>query len=179
MTRMKRKSVPTPNKSALLRKSGRLRIVLRVEEWRWRRSVETPKLIRRAARMAAKSADAPFGTLTVLLTDDTALKNLNRRFRGKPRTTNVLSFPSSDPAYLGDIAIAYGITAREARAQGKRIKAHAAHLVIHGVLHLSGYDHQKEPDALVMEALEAKILARLGFPNPYSDKLYRGKGKAA
>lgn len=179
MTRTKRKSVATPNRSASLRKSERLRIVLRVEEWRWRRNAETLKLIRRAARMAAKSSNVPVGTLTILLTDDTALKDLNRRFRGKPRTTNVLSFPSPDPAYLGDIAIAYGVTAREARAQGKRIKAHAAHLAIHGVLHLSGYDHQRARDASVMEDLETQILARLGFSNPYSGKLYRGKGKAA
>ena len=171
--------MPAPNKSDSPRKPERLSIVLRVEEWRWRRNAETLKLIRRAARMALKSADAAAGTLTVLLTDDTALKDLNRRFCGKPRTTNVLSFPSPDPAYLGDIAIAYGIVAREARAQDKRIKAHAAHLTVHGVLHLSGYDHHKEPDALVMEALEAQILARLGLPNPYSGKLYRGKGKAA
>jgi probable rRNA maturation factor len=176
---MKRKSVPAPNKSASPRRSKRLRIVLRVEEWRWRRNAETLKWIRRAARMAAKSAGSPHGTLTILLTDDTVLEELNRRFRGKPKTTNVLSFPSPDPAYLGDIAIAYGIVAREARAQGKRIKTHAAHLVIHGVLHLRGYDHRRRPDASVMEALEARILARLGFPNPYSDKLYRGKGKAA
>ncbi len=129
--------------------------------------------------MAVQSTHATVGTLTILLTDDAALKKLNRRFRGKPRTTNVLSFPSPDPCYLGDIAIAYEITAREAKAQGKRIKAHAAHLVAHGVLHLAGYDHQNEPDALVMEALEAQILARLGISNPYSGKLYRDKGKAA
>ncbi len=179
MTRMKRKSVPAANKSVSPRKPKRYSIVLRVEDWHWRRNAETPKLIRRAARMALKSVNAPLGTLTILLTDDAALKDLNRRFRGKPRTTNVLSFPSPDPAYLGDIAIAYGITAREARAQGKPIKAHAAHLAAHGVLHLSGYDHQKDPEALAMEASEAQILARLGLPNPYSGKLYRGKGKAA
>ena len=130
--------MPTPGKTNSLRKPERLKIVLRVEDWRWRRNPETLKLIRRAARMAAKSTDASVGTLTILLTDDAALKSLNLKFRGKPRTTNVLSFPSPDPSYLGDIAIAYGITAREARARGNRIKAHAAHLAVHGVLHLSG-----------------------------------------
>ena len=171
--------MPTPGKSSALRKPERLKIVLRVEDRRWRRNAETPKLIRRAARMAVKFTGASVGTLTILLADDAVLKSLNRRFRGKPRATNVLSFPSPDPAYLGDIAIAYGKTAREAKAQGKRIKAHAAHLAVHGVLHLSGHDHQKEPDASLMEALEAQILARLGISNPYSGKLYRDKGKAA
>jgi probable rRNA maturation factor len=172
-------SVPTRGKSAPLRKPERLKIVLRVEDWRWRRNAETLKLLRKAARMAAKSTDATARTLTILLADDAALKSLNLKFRGKPKTTNVLSFPSPDPSYLGDIAIAYGITAREARAQGKRIKAHAAHLVVHGVLHLGGYDHQNEPEAVGMEALEVQILHRLGFSNPYSGKLYRDKGKAA
>lgn len=179
MKRMKRQSVAAPIRPGLGRKPTRLTIELRVEDWRWRRNGATLKLIRRAARLALKSADMPLGTLTILLSDDAALKALNRRFRGKPRTTNVLSFPSPDPAYLGDIAIGYGIVAREARAQGKRIKAHAAHLAVHGVLHLAGYDHQNEPEALAMEALEAKILGRLGLRNPYCFKTYRSKGKAA
>jgi probable rRNA maturation factor len=136
-------------------------------------------LIRQAARLAVKSTEMPLGALTILLSDDATLRALNRRFRGKPRTTNVLSFPSPDPAYLGDIAIAYGIVAREAHAQGKRIKAHAAHLAVHGVLHLAGYDHQKEAEALEMEALEGQIFGRLGLRNPYCGKLYPGKGKAA
>ena len=168
-----------PGKPGSARKPERLKIVLRVEDRRWRRNAETVKLIRRAARLAVKSANASVGTLTILLTDDAALKSLNRKFRGKPRATNVLSFPSPDPSYLGDIAIAYGVTAREAKAQGKRIKAHAAHLAVHGVLHLGGFDHQKEPEASVMEALEAEILACLGFSNPYSCRLYRDRGKAA
>ena len=171
--------MPAPGKSAAPRKSDRLKIELRVEDWRWRRNAGTLKLLRRAARMAVKASDRCEGTLTVLLTDDAVLKKLNRNFRGIPRTTNVLSFSSPDPSYLGDIAIAYGVTAREARAQGKRIKAHAAHLVVHGVLHLSGHDHQNEPEAMAMEALEVQILGRLGFSNPYSGKLYRDKGKAA
>ncbi len=168
-----------PIKPGLGRKPTRLTIELRVEDWRWRRNPLTLKLIRKAARLALKSADMPPGTLTILLSDDAALKALNRRFRGKPRTTNVLSFPSPDPAYLGDIAIGYGIVAREAHAQGKRIKAHAAHLAVHGVLHLAGYDHQNEPEALMMEALEVKILGRLGLRNPYCGKTYPSKGKAA
>jgi probable rRNA maturation factor len=171
--------VPAPSKSALPVKLARLTIELRVEDWRWRRNSATLKLIRQAARLAVKSTEMPLGALTILLSDDATLRALNRRFRGKPRTTNVLSFPSPDPAYLGDIAIAYGIVAREAHAQGKRIKAHAAHLAVHGVLHLAGYDHQKEAEALEMEALEGQILGRLGLRNPYCGKLYPGKGKAA
>jgi probable rRNA maturation factor len=96
---------------------------------------------------------------------------LNTHFRGKNKPTNVLSFPSSDPAYLGDIAIAYGVVAREAKAQKKRIKAHAAHLAVHGVLHLLGFDHEIETDAVVMEGLETRILATLGLADPYRNPM--------
>jgi probable rRNA maturation factor len=179
MIRIKSQSVPAQDRSVLGPKPTRLTIHLRVEDRRWRRNAATLKLIRQATRLALKSAYMPKGTLTILLSDDAALKSLNHRFRGKPRATNVLSFTSSDPTYLGDIAIGYGIVAREAHAQGKRIKVHAAHLAIHGVLHLAGFDHQDETEALEMEALEVQILGRLGFPNPYSGKPYTGKGKAA
>jgi probable rRNA maturation factor len=182
MMRMKSPTV-TANKSVAERSAGRktpaITIAVKVEDWRWRRNPATLRLIRRAARLALKSVGIKKGALTLLLADDAALKTLNRRFRGKSRTTNVLSFPSPAQDYVGDIAIAYGIVAREAGAQGKRIKVHAAHLAVHGVLHLAGHDHENEAEALAMEALEVQILERLGIPNPYSGKPYRTKGKAA
>lgn len=143
-------------------------LVVAVDDARWRRNPQTITLIRRAVRAALRAANASGNALTVLLTNDAMLKSLNAKFRGKRKATNVLSFPSPDAEYMGDIAIAYEIVAREARAQKKPIKAHAAHLAAHGVLHLLGYDHEDESDALLMEGLEKQILARLGLPDPYA-----------
>ena len=93
------------------------------------------------------------------------MRALNRDFRGKDKPTNVLSFPGGGD-YRGDIAIAYGVTRREAKAAGKSFADHATHLVVHGVLHLAGHDHERPKDAKVMEPLEVKILARLGIADP-------------
>ncbi|HEY1878102.1 MAG TPA: rRNA maturation RNase YbeY, partial [Rhizomicrobium sp.] len=106
------------------------------------------------------------GDLTILLAGDRKLKALNQDFRGKNRPTNVLSFPSAN-GYAGDIALAYGVTAKEAKQAGKTFTDHAVHLVVHGVLHLAGYDHERPSDASVMEPLEVKILGRLGVADPY------------
>ena len=146
----------------------RAELVINVDDANWRRNPATIPLIRRAARAALSAANADGGALTILLTGDAALKSLNAKFRGKRKVTNVLSFPSNAADYIGDIAIGYGITAREAKAQRKPIKTHAAHLAAHGVLHLLGYDHEDEADALLMEGLEKRILARLGLPDPYA-----------
>ncbi len=91
---------------------------------------------------------------------------LNRDFRGRDYATNVLSFPGDAP-FLGDIAICSEVVVREAIEQGKAAQDHYAHLTIHGVLHLLGYDHENETDAQAMESLEAKALARMGIANPY------------
>lgn len=100
-------------------------------------------------------------------------RRLNREWRGKDKSTNVLSFPagdvlSEDGAYtLGDLAICAQVVAREARQQHKKPDAHWAHMVIHGVFHLLGYDHEVSRDARIMEALEVKTMQQLGFANPY------------
>ena len=105
-----------------------------------------------------------------LLTDDHALQQLNKNFRNLDKPTNVLSFPAHQGQHwLGDIAIAFETCAREADEKGIAIRAHATHLLVHGMLHLVGYDHQKEEDAHIMEALEADILATLNIKNPYQD----------
>ena len=88
-------------------------------------------------------------------------RRLNRRFRGMDKATNVLSF------HTGDIVLCHPVVAKEARAQGKTLAAHYAHLVVHGVLHLRGYDHMKKADAERMERAEIRVLRRLGFENPY------------
>jgi probable rRNA maturation factor len=110
------------------------------------------------------------GAVAILLTDDAAVADLNQRFRGKPTSTNVLSFPAAESAYphLGDVALAYGVCAAEADAQGKRLADHLTHLVVHGVLHLLGYDHEAEADAEVMEQMECEILRRFGVADPYA-----------
>jgi probable rRNA maturation factor len=93
---------------------------------------------------------------------------LNKKYRGKGNPTNVLSFPYGDGR--GDVVLCHPVVAREARAQGKSVAAHYAHLVVHGILHLRGYDHEKKRDALRMEAREVRLLRRLGFPDPYAVK---------
>ncbi len=103
---------------------------------------------------------------------------MNRQFRDKDKPTNVLSFASDDPRHWGDVAIAFGVVEREARAQGKTVPAHAAHLTVHGILHLKGYDHAKAPDQTAMEAAETLILSRLGLPDPYAPRPYTRSAKA-
>jgi probable rRNA maturation factor len=128
------------------------------------------ELAARAAEAALQDADF-IGDVVVLLTSDDEISALNGRYRGKPGPTNVLSFPSHESArpHLGDVALAYGVCAREAREQGKRLDHHLMHLVAHGVLHLVGYDHESESEAETMEALERRVLDALGAPDPYAD----------
>lgn len=125
-----------------------------------------------AGQLALEAAEAATaeGGLAILLTDDAAVAELNLRFRDKAGPTNVLSFPApaNPESHLGDIALAYGVCAREAVEQGKPLAHHLQHLVAHGVLHLVGYDHQTETEAEEMEALERRILAGLGIPDPYA-----------
>ncbi|MCX7646969.1 MAG: rRNA maturation RNase YbeY [Rhodobacteraceae bacterium] len=126
--------------------------------------------------------------IAVLAADDARIAALNADFRGKPQPTNVLSWPSQergaaregdapappspgtpeDPAPLGDIALAWETCLREAEEAGKALADHVRHLVVHGVLHLLGYDHVRDGDAALMERLEVEILASLGVADPYS-----------
>ena len=108
--------------------------------------------------------------LSLLFSDDAEITTLNARFRGKDRPTNVLSFPDGEDGYLGDVILAYETVYHEAMAQNKSFRDHMLHLVIHGVLHLLGYDHAYPRDAMQMEALEVGILARLCIANPYEKK---------
>ncbi len=120
-------------------------------------------------RAASAALDSVAGDIVVLLTDDAAVQELNARFRGRDRPTNVLSFPAAESAapHLGDLVLAFGVCAAEAEAQGKSLADHLSHLTVHGVLHLLGRDHEDEAEAESMEAEERAILASLGVADPY------------
>jgi probable rRNA maturation factor len=130
--------------------------------------------LEQAARAAVSTAPSlPPGTyqLTLLLTDDGEMRNLNRMWRGKDASTNVLSFPSGEIAatgFLGDVALAAETTRRQAREQDIALQDHVSHLVVHGVLHLLGFDHDDDAAAERMETLERTALASLGIADPYA-----------
>lgn len=109
--------------------------------------------------------------LSVLLAGEARSRRLNAQWRGRDHATNVLSFPmprmAQGPRLLGELVICPGVLRREARAQGKSLRAHWAHMVVHGVLHLLGMDHERDADARRMERREVRVLRQLGFPNPY------------
>jgi probable rRNA maturation factor len=149
-----------------------------VEDERWRTNPATLRLIRRAARVALGYPPRRRRSVTILLSNDARLRQLNRQFRRKDKPTNVLSFGSGDPRYWGDVAIALGVAEREARAHGKTVPAHAAHLAVHGILHLKGYDHAKASDRQAMESAEILILSRLGLSDPYAVPTYTRTAKA-
>ena len=128
------------------------------------RGAPTTGELRRWARSALGRRG---GELTVRIVGAAESRALNRRYRGKDKPTNVLSFPSDLPGTPGDLVICAPVVSREAREQGKPARAHWAHMVVHGVLHLLGFDHIRPADAKVMEARERAILARLSFPDPY------------
>jgi probable rRNA maturation factor len=139
-------------------------------------------VIQRAVAVAAEMVNADTGAaeLAVMLTDDAGIRTLNRNWRGIEKPTNVLSFPALPPTgprgpddaphMLGDIAIAYETTRKEADDEQKPFDHHLGHLAVHGFLHLIGYDHENDDDAEAMETLEQEILAQLGIPNPYADR---------
>ena len=145
-------------------------ILVVVDDPGWRGVRGLLPRLKRAAAAAEKAAKfRGHSSLTVLLSSDRKLKTLNRDFRGKDKPTNVLSFPAGENGenYRGDVALALGVTRREAKAAGKSLSDHATHLVVHGVLHLAGHDHIRARDAKIMEKLEVAILDRLGIADPY------------
>ncbi len=123
---------------------------------------------------AAALEDEPRRGLVIRLVDEAESRQLNRDYRGRDKPTNVLSFPFEAPPgvpseHLGDLVICAPVVAREALEQGKSPAHHWAHMVVHGVLHLRGYDHLEPADAEAMEARERRILARFGIPDPYRE----------
>jgi probable rRNA maturation factor len=108
------------------------------------------------------------GSVTIRLVDEEEGQSLNREYRGKDYATNVLSFPyETEPRVFGDLVICPAVVSREAEEQQKPLEAHYAHLVVHGMLHLQGWDHLEDAEAEDMEAEETRILASLGYPDPY------------
>ena len=145
---------------------------IEIEDEAWTTAeAETEALVWRAAQAVLDAHEDIEGQgIVILLTDDDSVQTLNRDFRQKDKPTNVLSFPSppNPEGQIGDIALAYGVCAREAAEQGKPLGHHLQHLVAHGVLHLLGYDHESDDQAEAMEALEREILAGLDVPDPYA-----------
>lgn len=144
-------------------------IEVEVEADAW--TAALPDVAERVEQAARAALGTVRGGVVVLLTDDATVRDLNARFRNRDAATNVLSFPAAEGAgdLLGDLALAYGVCRAEADAQGKPLADHLGHLVVHGVLHLLGRDHQDDPGAEAMEAEERTILAGLGIPDPYRD----------
>lgn len=146
-------------------------IDVEIEDPSWAEALPTvERLVRGAALAALDREGAGHEGVTILLTDDESVRELNGRFRAQDKPTNVLSFPAPDnpERFAGDVALAYGVCAREAAEQGKTLAAHVQHLTVHGVLHLLGYDHIGDDDAEVMEDLERAVLAELGVSDPYA-----------
>ncbi|MBA3810525.1 MAG: rRNA maturation RNase YbeY [Caulobacteraceae bacterium] len=146
-----------------------IRISVEIQEKRWLEALpDAITLARRAGEVATPRRRR--GEVTVLLASDGILRELNRRFRCVDQATNVLAFPAPPNArgHLGDVALAFGVCEAEAEAQAKPLADHLRHLVIHGILHLMGYDHQTDAQAETMEGIERHLLATLGVPDPYA-----------
>lgn len=143
---------------------------LRVAEPEWDKSLPDLEAICRRALDAGAAQKATQGEVAILLTNNTEIQDLNRDWRGKDKPTDVLSFPADpmDKPFLGDIAVAIGVTQDDAKTRGIGLDQHLSHLLIHGLLHLLGHDHKDDTEAAEMEALEIAALASLGWPDPYS-----------
>jgi probable rRNA maturation factor len=149
----------------------------------WRNEPGAEAVVQRAIAAAAEAIDDDVADaeLAVMLTDDLGIRTLNANWRGIDKPTNVLSFPAlqpeaprkadDPPLMLGDIAIAYETMCKEASDEQKPFDHHLSHLAVHGFLHLIGYDHETDADADAMEALEQAILAQLGIPDPYAERI--------
>jgi probable rRNA maturation factor len=177
----RRPSPPARPRRARSRRAGvapAIDILVESPLWKAQRGVKA--VLERAIGAAAAMAATSGGELAIVLTDDSAIRALNRDWRGKDQPTNVLSFPANAPSrsrradahqarprLLGDIVIAYETMAREALAEQRPFRHHLAHLAVHGFLHLLGHDHAADAEAEAMEALEIAVLARLDVPNPY------------
>ena len=162
-----------------------LDLIVSVDDPAWERALaDAEDLARRAALAAFAAVPHPERPCEagLLLADDAAVRTMNRDYRGQDKPTNVLSFPAWDgdhpaaglppeaPVLLGDLAVALGVLEREAESEGKPLAHHFSHLVVHGMLHLMGYDHERgDAEAAVMEDLERRILAGLGIPDPYAE----------
>jgi probable rRNA maturation factor len=161
---------------------GACKLDVLVEAAQWNEHRGLRPLLRRAVAAAAGELSTSAAELAIVLTDDSAIRLLNRKWRGIDAPTNVLSFPVEAPAaappLLGDIVLGYETIAGEARRDGRPFAHHVAHLAVHGFLHLCGYDHERDSDAATMERCERDILRRLAIPDPYRAKRKPGASRA-
>src|ERR1700751_1517447 len=153
-----------------------LKIDVLVDSENWKNAAAAKVLVRRAVKQAATTLSTKTSELAIVLTDDAAMRKLNRNWRGIDAPTNVLSFTTKNPGdhlgdqpgrHLGDIVLAYETIKREAHREGKLFDHHLAHLAVHGFLHLLGYDHGSNAQARRMETVERAILRDLAVPDPY------------
>lgn len=144
-------------------------IDLRIADPQWEAIADLEDVCRCALAAGRAAAGGRGGEVAVLLSDDGDMQALNRDWRGKDRPTDVLSFPADNvhAGFLGDIALGYGICARDAARMDRAFRSHLIHLLVHGLLHLYGYDHIEDTQAVEMQALERQALASLGLPDPY------------
>ena len=165
--------------------SAEIDVAVSIEDEAWSKALPGAEELCRTLAVATLQAaggelEGPAIEISVVLTSDQAVHELNRDWRGQDKPTNVLSFAALDdedspvvvgaPILLGDVIMAFGVCEREAGEQGKSLAHHAAHLVVHGTLHLLGWDHEEdEAEAEEMERLETAILAGFGIANPYAD----------
>jgi len=143
---------------------------LRVEDAHWETLIPDLNAVCQTALAAGADQKTASGNVSVLLTGNEEIQTLNRDWRGKDAPTDVLSFPADamDKPFLGDIAVALGLTQADAETRGLSLPQHLSHLLIHGLLHLLGHDHKDDTEATEMEALEVAALASLGWPDPYT-----------
>nr|WP_092499616.1 rRNA maturation RNase YbeY [Faunimonas pinastri] len=146
-------------------------IAVIVEDGEWPGEDHLIALAERAVRVALEVASPELddeSEVSILFTDDEAIRELNAQWREKDKATNVLSFPQAAGPLLGDIVLASQTVAREAAAEGKTLDDHITHLIVHGFLHLLGYDHEDEGEAEEMEGLERQALGLIGIADPYA-----------
>lgn len=144
-------------------------IDIQVTSQMWQTQPQAEQTVREAIAAAAAELTAD-GEVSILLTDDAAIRALNRDWRGIDTATNVLSFPNAKATgvqFLGDIVVAYETLVRECEDEDRNFLHHLAHLTVHGFLHLLGYDHQTDAQAEAMEGLESRIMGSLNMPDPY------------
>lgn len=166
-----------------------LEIELIIEDQRWSEISKDFSFLKEAALLALSqeatetaplAMKSPHRLAVLVMSDDASIKDLNKTYRGKDKATNVLSFPSTEsllpgeenePVHIGDVILAYDYVSEEAKNEKKALQTHLSHLVVHGVLHLLGYDHETSKDAEAMETLEIKLMKQLGLENPYEGDL--------
>jgi probable rRNA maturation factor len=169
---------PSLSRRSLVKTAPKPRILapaidIQVASKLWQAQPQAEQTVRAAIAAAAAALSTADGEVSILLTDDKAIRALNRDWRGIDKATNVLSFPAPDatpgapPKMLGDIVMAYETLAQECDREDRVFLHHLAHLTVHGFLHLIGYDHQTDVQADAMEGLESKIMARMNLPDPY------------